>query len=973
MTTPWWQVLRLRPEVGASAGNIDDVQMSLFRAVYADPPAPYGDPAYYGAITYPTTTLAGLIGRIAVRLGGGDRYTSVRALYHLDQGMGGGKSHGLIGLYHMAHSTDVFKSTDIGKMAWADAKARLGGVEPDLKNTHVAVLSADRMTPFAPDNRPEVDGPARTLWERFLWRLVDRDYKLFTRFQSRWDQEGITEALASLNRPVLILMDEIMDYVRQLDDARYENERNAELAFLKALFDAVNDVPHVAMVVVMISTERDRAVYGPLAQRLREELQANMVRNGASMAVTEASDFSQILRRRLFETSAPDNVTTAAASAFIGTSAPWKVVLQRVPGADAASFPAAVARAYPFHPDLLRLIETEWATLAGYQRVRSTVTLFAQTAYTWVERASQGEWVPFLIGPGDLPLENGGVREALLGSGIIESDTTVANYRQVIATDIVGEGGKGGVAAGMDQAYASTDPWHKLNPRAAQRMATALLLYSLAPRAGGKLGATEAEIKAASFVPDASYAATDAETVFNGLKDTDTGLGALDVMAGLGGQPARYQLTTRQTLQMLFRVQRAAVTERDRDVQIAAVAERSMSSGPGFSKARFIRDDRDAQGNARADREILADLDESNTTRLAVLDPSRWTLLNGRDDETRRVVVMAFGVGPGALAVTHAASLVIACVNTQRRNQARLRAADFLAWTRVGRVQVVADDAALLAQANTEINGAKAALERDVKRAFQHYAYLVRDADNKLEVRSAKFDEDSKTSLSGAQVWDQLVGSGRAVTPNGLMMGGLMLALRDELPLSLSEVTARFWTNPRMPMLSGVEELRHALFSALTAGRLELVNADAQVAPPPEQARDLPIGTATITVRLPAPKEKEEEGEIKPEQGGEPAGGSGGGLFGNAPPSSSGGPAGIGTSIARASLWTKIQADLSDEGRRENVVTLLRRLASIADDGDLETFAMTIEIIGDKERLNEAIGIAMRVEGTQRRLEDLPD
>src|SRR5262249_55027568 len=108
MMIPWWQALRLRPEVGVNSGNIDDVQMSLFCAVYGNPPAPYGDPEYYGAITYPTATLAGLMSRIAIRLGGGDHYTSVRALYHLDQGMGGGKSHGLIGLYHMAKSPDIF-------------------------------------------------------------------------------------------------------------------------------------------------------------------------------------------------------------------------------------------------------------------------------------------------------------------------------------------------------------------------------------------------------------------------------------------------------------------------------------------------------------------------------------------------------------------------------------------------------------------------------------------------------------------------------------------------------------------------------------------------------------------------------------------------------------------------------------------------------------------------------------------------
>ena len=35
---------------------------------------------------------------VAVRLGGGSNYTRARALWQLDQAMGGGKSHGLTGL-----------------------------------------------------------------------------------------------------------------------------------------------------------------------------------------------------------------------------------------------------------------------------------------------------------------------------------------------------------------------------------------------------------------------------------------------------------------------------------------------------------------------------------------------------------------------------------------------------------------------------------------------------------------------------------------------------------------------------------------------------------------------------------------------------------------------------------------------------------------------------------------------------------
>jgi len=683
--------------------------------------------------------------------------------------------------------------------------------------------------------------------------------------------------------------------------------------------------------------------------------------------VSEAGDFSQIIRRRLFEGIAPANVVAMTASDFATPSAQWQAILSRIPGADWANFTGQVARSYLFHPDLLRLIEREWANLAVYQRVRSTVTLFAQTAFFWARRAQDGEWAPRLIGPGDLPLDHAGVREALLGSGVIESETTVANYRQVIATDVTGEGGWG-TAAAMDRDR--TDALKNVNPRAAQRIATALLLYSLTPRPGGKVGAIDAELKAASFVPDSAYAATDAETVFNALTDPDIGLGALDVIAGTRGQPRRYQLTTRQTLPMLFRAQRAAISDQERDAEIAATAERLMQKGPGFPKIRFVRDELDGKGHRRDDRDILKDLDERGITRLVVLDPGRWALLNGRDDETWRAIRMAFGVGPHALPVTHAASLVIACVNTQRRNIARARATEYLAWVRVSRIQVVADDEGLLAQANQNIRDAKTALEKEVKRAFQHYAYLVRDAQDALEVRFDKFDDDTKTALSGANIWDQMEARGRAVRPGTLTVDRLMLNLQGQPPRSLAEMTALFWTNPRMPMLADPQELRNPLFAALETGQLELVNAEGAVITVPDRPADLPLNSPSISVRIPLTSscpsdEVDQEGEETTDSVGDDV------SHGNAP--GGGGQEACGIDVVtRARLWLKFQTGLADEDLRQSVMALLSRLRTMTGD-DLESCVVTLDLIGDEARLKEFVEMAKQVAGTQHRLEDLPD
>ena len=76
---------------------------------------------------------------------------------------------------------------------------------------------------------------------------------------------------------------------------------------------------------------------------------------------------------------------------------------------------------------------------------------------------------------------------------------------------------------------------------------------------------------------------------------------------------------------------------------------------------------------------------------------------------------------------------------------------------------------------------------------------------------------------------------------------------------------------------------------------------------------------------------------------------------------------------ARAELWMKKQADLSEETRRINVIALLNRLKNVVDDGAIEGMVLTIDLIGNKDRLGEIINISKSIEGGQYRLEDLPD
>ena len=231
------------------------------------------------------------------------------------------------------------------------------------------VLSCDNMTAGKGDLA--IDGPAVSLYERFLWRLFDGDHSLFRRYQPHFgDKAKIAEALGAIGRPVLILIDEILDYVRQLSLAKHADLATKDMAFIRALADTVNDVPHVAMVIVMIASERDSLVQDEVGVRRRQEIEDLLVRNGTTATVTSNTDFAEIIRRRLFEAPAPAEVVRATSDAFVAAMrGAWtQKIFGALPRSPGSGFVDEVKRCYPFHPSLIQLAEQEWAPVAGSKR-----------------------------------------------------------------------------------------------------------------------------------------------------------------------------------------------------------------------------------------------------------------------------------------------------------------------------------------------------------------------------------------------------------------------------------------------------------------------------------------------------------------------------------------------------------------------------------------------------------------------------
>lgn len=962
--TPWWDVLELRNEILDTSGRPEDVQVSLYRVVHEQGPTrpDYANAAYYGKITHPTTQLVDLLTKIAIRLGGGVRYQQGVALTRLDQGMGGGKSHACIGAWHLATSPEVLANEDIGREIFDQAERALGQPLPkDLGRPHVVVLSCDNMTPGATD--PELDGTwAYSLYERFLWRLfaglpdqLDRYESYKPHYSSK---AKIGEAIASLKRPVLIIVDEVLNYIGDgLEGCKDEALAAQDMAFLRAITETVTSLPHVSMVVVMIDSERDVTTLRGGGQARRADLEGYLQRQGpVATSVNENTDFTSILRRRLFARPASqeqvDKAANEAAAALqlIMDQGAWKSRVFGVLGSTwTARFASEVQRTFPFHPQLMELAETEWASLSGFQQVRSTIMIFAATVYALAQRAKQqGEWAPVLVGPGDLPLSNVQVRDAVIGSGLIKDTKTQGNYRSIAQSDIVNLEDTDGTARRLDLNRTGA-PWAEGNPRAAERAATMIYLASIVgARGGSRRGASDPEVKAATIVPDPDYNYAEADSVVRDLVNTDDGgLATVEILGG-NGPHRRYFLSTQQRLPMLVRAMRNTVTDDERDAVIAQRAPLLLDPGP-FTRARFIPS---VAGEGHRSVLVDASLDEARLTRLIVLDPAMFTLGNGTEQDTLDAVTSVLGLGAAPIAVGWASSLVFLVAATRGRGLARRSAADYVALGKVLNGPEVENDPEMESDATRQRDEARSRLDDAVRQAYRHVLYLSQP--DPTVPRTVAQRSLEQGTLKGSAIWEELAEAQKAFRPGAFDATALLHNLREsDYQRPLSEVRDAFWNTPRLSLLPGDgSDLRHAIFQAVREKKLRIVRAGGEEV----------VVTDPTAINFNAPTYKlakpEQESEIAETPDGSQFGGNdchdkG---SGTGTPGSSGSG---GSSPLERSFAFSVMKNLANEPESaDKLAQLFRRLFDLLDRGSISYLQATLQAQLPSDQAQEIADLA---------------
>ena len=394
--TPWRDIIT--PHADVAQGNFEQAEFAanLYEVLKGNAEPEYQDPKEFFARTYITQGLGDLLVGAARRLSGrgGD------PVIELQTNFGGGKTHSLIALYHLASGTPAKELPGVGEML-----AEEGLLLPDEVSR--AVIVGQMHSPSKPE-QVEDGVLLHTLWGRMAYQLGGRDaYELV-----RADDEAGTNPGSALRTlfeqcgPAVVLIDEWVAYARQLRDGGdgprlVGGDFDTQFTFAQALTEAAAAVPNVVVLVSIPAS--DIEVGGERGRTALEKLKNVVTRKAAQWQPASPDESFEIVRRRLFDPVPPDKarVRDGIIRAF---SDMYRDQGKEFPsGVGEAEYRKRMELSYPIHPELFDRLFDDWSALDKFQRTRGVLRLMALAISQLWQRGDQS----LLIMPGNLPMDSG--------------------------------------------------------------------------------------------------------------------------------------------------------------------------------------------------------------------------------------------------------------------------------------------------------------------------------------------------------------------------------------------------------------------------------------------------------------------------------------------------------------------------------------------------------------------------------------
>ena len=425
---PWREIVEPHQDVATGEFQQAEFAADLAKVHNGSAPSEYRDPAEFFSRTYLTEGLSTLLIGAAKRLSktGGD------PVVELQTNFGGGKTHSMLALYHMASGQPVEDLPGLDQLLSEQS------LSVPRKINRAVLVGTSR----GPQDVLSVAGglKIKTTWGELAWQLGGAEGFAMV---AENDASGIApgsnllEALFNKFSPSLILIDEWVAYLRQIYkvDGLPSGNFDANLSFVQALTEAVKASPGTLLVASLPASQIE--VGGEGGQEALRRLKHTFSRVETGWRPADQEESYEIVRRRLFKSVPGDKFHHRD-----NTLKQFVKLYRENPddfpqGSADEDYRRKLERSYPIHPELFDQLYTSWGSLDKFQKTRGVLRLMAQVIHDlWMNNDPS-----VMIMPGSVAISSARVEPELLHY----LDT---NWQGIIAGDV---DGSGSTPYGIDQ------------------------------------------------------------------------------------------------------------------------------------------------------------------------------------------------------------------------------------------------------------------------------------------------------------------------------------------------------------------------------------------------------------------------------------------------------------------------------------------------------------------------------------------
>lgn len=401
--TPWYRAVTPRKEVREGRSfNPDEFAIALEQVVAGTAPEDYRDAEKFFERNWFTRALREHCGLVLRRLSGETANTA--PVLTLITQFGGGKTHTLTTLYHLANS--------------GPAANGFSGVESLLSETGLSDVPAARVAVFVGNAWDPQEG-RETPWHDIARQIAGEAGIAALGPSAKTTPPG-TESLGRIfelaGRPVLVLFDEVLNFAN-----RHRGMAAPFHAFIQNLTVAMTGFRQGAAV---ISLPRSQVEMTDFDMQWQEKITKVVRRVAKDLIVNDEGEIGEVIRRRLFEDLGDERQRKKIAREY----ADWcfERRAQLPPEWTAVDSVSTETRAreflqgrfdacYPFHPATLSVFQRKWQTVPQYQQTRGTLAMLAQ----WISAAYKDSYSNARTEPlltlGSAPLDAPDFRSVVLG------------------------------------------------------------------------------------------------------------------------------------------------------------------------------------------------------------------------------------------------------------------------------------------------------------------------------------------------------------------------------------------------------------------------------------------------------------------------------------------------------------------------------------------------------------------------------